>query len=238
MFTEPTDIIGSTGTRPDIPVLYEDNHLLVIDKPAGVLSQEDHTGDPDVLNLCKSYIKEKYNKPGKVFLGLVHRLDRPVGGVMVIARTSKAASRLSEQIRKRRMGKTYWAYVHGQTDMFGELVHFIEKDNKSNTVKAYKSPKKNAKESRLNFITVKQNKKASIVEVDLITGRPHQIRAQFAAEGHPLWGDYRYGDPSEQGRDIALRAVKLEFAHPTTKELLIFKAPSPNGKPWNTFDFS
>ncbi|MTI89500.1 MAG: RluA family pseudouridine synthase [Balneolaceae bacterium] len=229
--------MNTTKTTPDIPIIYEDNHLLVIDKPAGVLSQEDHTGDPDVLTLCKQYIKKKYNKPGNVFLGLVHRLDRPVSGIMVIARTSKAASRISKQIRKRSVEKTYWALVQGQTPVYGELVHFLAKNKRSNTVKAYSSPKKNAKESRLKYVTIKQNQKYSVVEVNLITGRPHQIRVQMAKEGHPLWGDYRYGNPGKDGKNIALRAVKLEFSHPTTKELMILKAPPPSGTPWNTFDY-
>lgn len=230
--------MNTTNTSPDIPIIYEDNHLLVIDKPAGVLSQEDHTGDPDVLNLCKQYIKKKYNKPGDVFLGLVHRLDRPVSGVMVIARTSKAASRLSYQIRKRTINKTYWALVHGKSPVYGEHVHFLEKDERTNTVKVFDSPKRNAKESRLKFITLKQNNKYSVVEVDLITGRPHQIRAQFAKEGNPLWGDYKYGNPDKKKEnDIALRAVKLELEHPTKKELMIFKAPKPTSVPWNKFEY-
>lgn len=227
-----------TNTSPNIPIIYEDNHLLVIDKPAGVLSQEDHTGDPDVLNLCKEYIKKEYNKPGNVFLGLVHRLDRPVSGVMVIAKTSKAASRLSYQIRKRTINKTYWALVLGNAPVFGEFIHFLEKDNRTNTVKAYSSPKGKAKESRLKFISIKQSAKFSVVEVDLITGRPHQIRVQFAKEGYPLWGDYKYGTASDdQQRDIALRAVKLELEHPTKKELMVFKAPKPTGQPWNKFEY-
>jgi 23S rRNA pseudouridine1911/1915/1917 synthase len=228
----------TTQTSPNIPIIYEDNHLLVIDKPAGVLSQEDHTGDPDVLNLCKAYIKKKYNKPGNVYLGLVHRLDRPVSGVMVLAKTSKAASRLSYQIRKRTINKTYWALVEGQTPVFGELVHFLEKDNRTNTVKAFTSPKGKAKESRLKFITIKTNDKYSVIEVDLITGRPHQIRVQFAEEGYPLWGDLKYGNSKgTSGKDIALRAVKLELEHPTTKELMILKAPKPIGQPWNMFEY-
>jgi 23S rRNA pseudouridine1911/1915/1917 synthase len=230
--------MDTTKTSPNIPIIFEDNHLLVIDKPAGVLSQEDHTGNPDVLNLCKAYIKKEYNKPGNVYLGLVHRLDRPVSGVMVLAKTSKAASRLSYQIRKRTMKKTYWALVHGMSPVYGEHVHFLDKDNRTNIVKAYNSPKRNAKESRLKFITIKQSSKFSVIEVDLITGRPHQIRVQFAKEGNPLWGDHKYGNPDKNhGKDIALRAVKLELEHPTLKDLMTFKAPKPSGEPWNKFDY-
>lgn len=229
---------STTKTTPDIPIIYEDNHLLVIDKPTGLLSQEDYSGEPDVLTLCKQYIKKKYNKPGDVYLGLVHRLDRPVSGVMVIARTSKAASRLSAQIRKRVIDKTYWAMVNGRTPPFGELVHFLKKDSRTNVVKAFKSKKGGAKESRLKFQTLKQNAHYSLVEVDLITGRPHQIRVQMAKEGFPLWGDHKYGDPSEsKGKDIALRAVKLEIEHPTKKELMTFTARIPSGQPWNFFDY-
>ncbi|MEX0719165.1 MAG: RluA family pseudouridine synthase [Balneolaceae bacterium] len=228
----------TTKTKPDIPIIYEDNHLLVIDKPAGVLSQEDYSGDPDILTLCKKYIKKKYNKPGDVYLGLVHRLDRPVSGVMVIARTSKAASRLSAQIRKRSIDKTYWAMVEGMTPVFGELVHFLKKDAKTNTVKAFKSKKGGAKESRLKYTTIKQSAQYSLIEVDLITGRPHQIRVQMAKEGFPLWGDYKYGNTvSGKGRDIALRAVKLEIEHPTKKDIMKFEAPIPKGQPWTLFEY-
>lgn len=230
--------ITSTRTNPDIPILYEDNHLLVIDKPAGVLSQEDHTGDPDVLTLCKKYIKKKYNKPGKVWLGLVHRLDRPVSGVMVIARTSKAASRLSAQIRNNKMDKTYWAMVEGMVDKKATLVHYLTKDSKSNNVSAYNSKKHGGKESKLSFIKLKQNAKYSLVEINLFTGRTHQIRVQFAKTGHPLWGDYRYGEVgSKNGKDLGLRAVKLAFDHPTQKERMTFEAPAPDKQPWNFFDY-
>lgn len=228
----------TTRTNPDIPIIYEDNHLLVIDKPAGVLSQEDHTGDPDILTLCKKYIKKKYNKPGDVWMGLVHRLDRPVSGVMVLARTSKAASRLSEQIRKNKMDKTYWAMVEGMTKPSGTLVHYLEKDNRSNNVSAYNKPRGKAKESKLSFETLKQNANYSLVEIDLFTGRPHQIRVQMAKEGYSLWGDYRYGEEdSKDGKDMGLRAVKLSIEHPTLKKKMTFEADVPNLQPWNFFDY-
>lgn len=209
----------------------------MIDKPAGVLSQEDHTGDPDVLTLCKSYLKKKYNKPGNVFLGLVHRLDRPVSGLMVLARTSKAAARLSEQVRKHAMDKTYWAMAEGMTPMEKTLVHYLEKDKNSNNVSAYKSKRGRAKEAKLSFKTIKQSAHYSLVEVDLITGRPHQIRVQFAKEGFPLWGDYRYGEPGKKGKDLGLRAVKLAFDHPTTQKRMFFEVDPPNLQPWNFFDY-
>lgn len=228
----------TTRTNPDIPIIYEDNHLLVIDKPAGVLSQEDHTGDPDVLTLCKKYIKKKYNKPGDVWMGLVHRLDRPVSGVMVLARTSKAASRLSEQIRNNKMDKTYWAMVEGLAPPSATLIHYLEKDNRSNNVSAYKKPRGKAKESKLSFETIKQNANYSLVEIDLFTGRPHQIRVQMAKEGHPLWGDYRYGEEgNKDGKEMGLRAVRLTIEHPTKKEKMTFNADVPNLQPWNFFEY-
>ena len=228
----------STKTRPDIPIIYEDNHLLVIDKPAGVLSQEDHTGDPDILTLCKKYIKKEYNKPGDVWLGLVHRLDRPVSGLMVLAKTSKAASRLSEEIRKHRMNKTYWALVYGMTPMDSTLVHHLQKDKRTNTVKAYKSSKKKTQEAKLHFETIKQNAHYSVVEVDLVTGRPHQIRVQMEKIGHPIWGDYKYAEEDTgPGKDLALRSVKLEFKHPTLDKTMSFSVKPPKRQPWDFFEY-
>ena len=228
----------STLTRPNISIIYEDNHLLVIDKPAGVLSQEDHTSDPDVLTLCKKYIKKEYNKPGNVWLGLVHRLDRPVSGLMVLAKTSKAASRLSEQVRNRSIKKTYWALVYGITPPEQTLVHFIEKDQRSNTVKVYNSKRGKAKRAELTFKTIKQSAHYSVVEVDLKTGRPHQIRVQFAKIEHPIWGDYKYAEEGVgPGKEMALRSMKLEFKHPTKDELLSLEAPKPHQQPWDNFDY-
>lgn len=229
----------STNTQPKIPILYEDNHLLVIDKPAGVLSQEDKSGAPDVLTLCKEWLKDKYDKPGNVFLGLVHRLDQPVSGLMVLAKTSKAASRLSEQMRNHAINKTYWALVYGITPETGTLVHHLSKDKKTNTVQAFNSQKSFTKEAKLSFTTLKQNAHFSLVEVELITGRPHQIRVQFSKSGFPLWGDYRYGEKEgKQGKELALKAVKLDFLHPTTKEKMSFNTLPPRQKqPWNFFDY-
>jgi len=224
-----------TRTNPAIPILFEDNHLLVINKPEGVLSQGDHSENPDVLNLCKAYIKEEYDKPGKVFLGLVHRLDRNVGGVMALAKTSKSASRLSDQIRRRVFRKTYSAVVQGKTAKNGYLVHHLVKNNQTNTVKAYSKPVRNSKKAELTFQTRAHRSGFSLVEINLITGRPHQIRVQFSAEEHPLWGDVKYGSP-QKGNTIALFASKLSFEHPTLKKKLVFKAPEPTGTPWNLFD--
>ncbi|RNC85809.1 MAG: RNA pseudouridine synthase [Balneola sp.] len=229
---------SSTKTTPNIPIIYEDNHLLVIDKPAGVLSQEDRTGAPDVLTLCKKYIKKEYKKPGNVWLGLVHRLDRPVSGLMVLAKTSKAASRLSEEVRKNNMSKTYWALVYGMAPMEQQLTHFLEKDRRTNLVKAYNSKKKGGKEARLSFSTIKQSKDYSVVEVNLETGRPHQIRVQLAKIGHPIFGDYKYGEQGTgPGKQLALRSMKLSFKHPTKDEMLSFEAPAPKKQPWDIFQY-
>ncbi len=227
-----------TKTTPSIPIIYEDNHLLVIDKPAGVLSQEDNSKNPDVLNLCKIYLKKKYNKPGNVYLGLVHRLDQPVSGLMVLARTSKAASRLSEQIREHSIDKTYWALVEGMTPMEQTLEHHLSKDKRTNFVKAYNSKKSFTKVAKLKFKTIKQSAHHSLVEVDLITGRAHQIRVQMAKIGFPLWGDYKYGEVGNKpGKSLGLRSVKLSFIHPVTKEKMEFTANPPKLQPWSFFDY-
>lgn len=225
-----------TKTRPNIPILFEDNHLLVIDKPINVLSQEDKSRDPDVLSLCKAYIKKAYNKPGNVFLGLVHRLDRPVSGAMVLAKTSKAASRLSEQVRTHAFKKTYWAIVNGHTDPSGRLIHHLAKNKKTNTVKAYNSEKGFTKKAELTYTTLRQNKDYSLVEIDLLTGRPHQIRVQFAKIGHALWGDAKYGS-AIKNQSPALRSMKIKIQHPTQKEALEFLAPVSKQQPWDMFDY-
>ncbi|MFA5669194.1 MAG: RluA family pseudouridine synthase [Balneolaceae bacterium] len=229
---------NSTRTTPNIPIIYEDNHLLVIDKPEGVLSQEDRTNDSDVLTLCKIYIKKKYNKPGDAYLGLVHRLDQPVSGLMVLAKTSKAASRLSEQLRNGALKSAYWALVEGRTPMEGTLTHYLSKDNKTNFVRAFNSKKSGTKPATLKFETIKQSSNHSLVEVDLITGRPHQIRVQMAKIEFPLWGDYKYGEKGiKPGRRLGLRSVKLTFIHPTTKKKMEFIVNPPKQQPWSFFDY-
>lgn len=228
----------NTNTTPNIPIIYEDNHLLVIDKPVGVLSQEDITDDPDVLTLCKQYLKIRYNKPGNVYLGLVHRLDQPVSGVMVLAKTSKAAARLSEQVRKNNFKKTYWAMVNGVTLPEAKLIHYIAKDRNKNFVHVYNSNKSRSKKSELSYKTLKQDTNYSLIEVDLITGRPHQVRAQLAKVGHSLWGDFKYGHQAQGKRqDLALRAVELKVQHPTLKKEMVFKAPILKTEPWNLFEY-
>ena len=217
----------------NINVLYEDNHVLVVEKPINVPTQEDDSKDKDLLTILKEYIKEKYNKPGNVYLGLVHRLDRPVGGVMVFAKTSKAASRLSDQIRLNKFNKVYNAVCLGNVNNEGRLEDKLLKDTKRNIVKV--DP--NGKQSILNYKKLKQKDNLTLVEIKLETGRPHQIRVQFSSRNHPLFGDQRYGqDVNKKGDQISLWSYKLEIVHPTTKEKMEFICEPPNKYPWNLFE--
>ena len=209
----------------NLKVLYEDNHIIVVEKPVNIPSQGDKTGDLDMLTIIKEYIKEKYNKPGEVYLGLVHRLDRPTGGVMVFARTSKAASRLSEQVRNHEMHKKYLAIVDGKMEKDkGTFKDYLLKNEKTNTSKVVKEGTKNAKEAILDYEVVKYNPdiNLSVVKVDLHTGRHHQIRVQFASRNHSLSGDGKYGTRG-RGKGLALWAYSLTFMHPTKKEEMTFE---------------
>lgn len=215
-----------------LKILYEDNHIIVVVKPNNILSQADNTKDIDMITLIKNYIKAKYNKPGDVYIGLVHRLDRPVSGIMVFAKTSKAASRLSKQIRDNKLKKTYLAVVNGTFDnKKGILENFIEKckDNSSKIVN------QGGKYAKLSYEVIEENKKdnLTLLKVNLETGRHHQIRVQFANIGHPLYGDQRYG--KQDKNQIALHAYRLEFTHPTTKELLVFESYPPKKSGWIFF---
>ncbi|MFD1955656.1 RluA family pseudouridine synthase [Paenibacillus thailandensis] len=220
-------------TTPSIPILYEDNHVLAVVKPPGIPSQEDDSGDPDMLTLLKQDIKARYNKPGNVFLGLVHRLDRPVGGAMVFAKTSKAASRLSEAVRSRSFGKTYICVVHGTPRTpRAQLKHYIRKDSGRNQVTVFDKPAADAKDAVLDYETIAVNGRYSLLAVKLHTGRPHQIRAQMAHIGCPLAGDRKYGHASaEAAMDVALWSTSVTIPHPVTKERLTFRSV-PEGKPW------
>lgn len=212
-----------------IKVIYEDNHLLVVEKPVNILSQADNTNDPDMLTILKKYIKEKYQKSGEVYLGLVHRLDRPVGGVMVFARTSKAASRLSEEIRTRNFKKVYTALVHGIIkEKTGTLRNFLYKDEKANMVEVVPETDPRGKEAVLDYEVIEYRDNMSVVRVNLHTGRPHQIRVQFSNIGHPLFGDQRYGKAVNiTGEQIHLWSSELTLTHPTTKETMTFTS-KPN----------
>ncbi|MBQ6335577.1 MAG: RluA family pseudouridine synthase [Erysipelotrichaceae bacterium] len=200
-------------------VIYEDNHLLVVEKPINVPMQADSSKDEDLLNMAKAYIKEKYQKPGDVYLGLVHRLDRPVGGVCVFARTSKAASRLSTQIAQHSFKKQYLAVVEDNgLDQSGHFEDLLLKDGTTNTVRV--DPK--GKKAILDYEVLKRKDGLALVKVDLKTGRSHQIRVQFASRGFPLWGDQRYNKKAIAGQQIALWSHLIEFDHPTTKERMSF----------------
>ena len=211
----------------DIRVLYEDNHRLVVEKPANVLVQADASGDQDLLTACKGYIKEKYAKPGEVYLGLVHRLDRPVGGVMVFARTSKAAARLTEQFSAHRARKRYAAIVAGYAPTEGRLTDFLLKNEATNTTSVVPEGTSGAKQAKLSYRTLAREKGLSLLDVDLQTGRPHQIRVQLSHAGYPILGDQRYNPAARVGEQIRLWAYALTISHPTLKEEMTFYALPP-----------
>ena len=196
-----------------INVLYEDNHIIVVEKPCNILSQGDSTGDSSLMDMVKEYIKVKYNKPGNVYLGLVHRLDRPVGGIMVFARSSKAAARLTKAFSNHDIDKRYLAVVHGKVDVSGKFVDKIKKSDNGNSIIS-----DDGKEAILEYerLAYNENEDCSLVSVDLKTGRHHQIRVQFSSRGHYLLGDQRYG--VLDNRQIALYSYYLSFIHPVSKE--------------------
>ena len=216
----------------ELKILYEDNHIIVVEKKPNIPSQADKTEDIDMITIIKQYIKEKYQKPGNVYLGLVHRLDRPVGGIMVFAKTSKAASRLSDQVRTKTFKKKYLAVVDGKLNTEkGTLEDYLYKDERNNISKVVDKNKKNSKLAKLDYKVLKYNeiKNLSLLEINLHTGRHHQIRVQLANFGHSIFGDQKYGTRG-QGKQIALWAYELSFEHPTTKEIMTFKdLPEPVG---------
>jgi len=215
-------------------IIFEDNHLLVINKPAGALSQPDGSSAKDVLTFYKNYLKKRDKKPGNVFLGLVHRLDRPVGGVLVLAKTSKAAGRLSEQIRNRTVKKTYLVVVEGDTPVNALLEGYIKKDRKLNKVSVTNKPAHGAKIAQLTYIKLESYQNLSLLEVDLQTGRPHQIRAQMADSGYPVYGDQKYGK-AKINKNPALFSHMFNLEHPTQKTRMNFKALPPAAEPWTFF---
>ncbi len=212
-------------------VIYEDNHIIVVYKKENIPVCEDESKDEDLLNIIKKYLKEKYNKPGNVYLGLVHRLDRPVSGVMVFAKTSKAASRLSEQVRNKSFKKTYYAVCCGKSNESGTLIDKLLKDEKTNIVKV----SENGKEAILDYQLISYKDNLSLVKINLKTGRSHQIRVQFSSRNLPLYGDNKYNKNAKVGEQIALFAKKIEFIHPTTKEKMEFELDLPSKYPWNIF---
>ena len=211
------------GKMNNLNILYEDNHVIVVEKKPNILSQGDITGDTDLLSMVKNYIKEKYKKPGNVYVGLVHRLDRPVGGIMVFAKTSKAAKRLNEQIIHHELKKTYVAVLDGILDKKeGKLLDYLYKDSKEFKSKVVDKNHKDAKLCELTYEVIGYTDNKTIVKINLITGRHHQIRVQFSNIGYPLIGDMLYGNQKNK-EQIKLFAYKLEFNHPTLKENLEFK---------------
>lgn len=220
-------------------VVYEDNSIVVVIKPQNQPSQQDESGDKDLLNEVKEYIKEKYNKPGGAFIGLVHRLDRPTGGLMVFARNSKSAERLSKQIQNGQFHKTYYAVVDGRVKQQSErLTHYLKKDEKNNVVKPCPPLENGAKKAELIYKCLDRNDNHSLMEIQILTGRSHQIRVQFATIGYPLFGDMKYNKNAQKG-NLALWAGRLEFEHPITKAKMVFvSSPDETKNPWNEFKIS
>ena len=217
-----------------IKILYEDNHLLGVEKPVNVPVNEDSSRDDDLLSMAKEYIRVKYQKPGNVYLGLVHRLDRPVGGAMIFARTSKAASRLSDMIRTNRMNKTYLAILDGAPKNEQDtLIDYLVKDHRTNMVRV--TDEAHGKRSSLHYQTIAVKEQKALVEIHLETGRSHQIRVQFSSRGLPLLHDQRY-NPNPGDGQIALWACRLEFPHPVTKEPVILHSLPPLTGEWKLFE--
>lgn len=221
-----------------VPVLFEDNHLLLVTKPVNIPVQADRSGDSDLLTILKQDLKVRYQKPGNVYLGLVHRLDRPVGGAMVFAKTSKAASRLSDLFRRHVVERIYLCVIHGvPKKKNGELVHYLHKDKKEN--KVYVDPKHpQAKKAVLDYEVIESKNNFSLLAVKLHTGRPHQIRVQLSSIGHPLFGDQKYGHHvNKPGQQIALWAKTLSFEHPIKKEPVEVYSMPPSSHPWNLWSY-
>ena len=218
-------------------VLFEDNHLLAVNKPAGFLVQGDETVDEPLVEICKQYIKVKYGKPGEVFLGVVHRLDRPVSGVIVFARTSKALERMNELFRSRETQKIYWALSdRAPSPSMGTLIHWLRKEEQKNKTTAFARETADALRSELSYKVLERKSGRCLIEVVPVTGRSHQIRVQLATLGCPILGDLKYGslEPTGDG-SIGLHARELHFVHPVTRQLLTLKAPLPTTTWWNEF---
>lgn len=218
-------------TPEGVRILYEDNHLLVVEKPVNMPVQADASGDPDLLTLLKNYVRERYNKPGEAYLGLVHRLDRPVGGVTAFAKTSKAADRLTAQFRTHEARKRYCAIVHGEPASRAELTDWLVKDETTFTSRVASAKEEGAKEARLRYSLLGRSGKRALLDVELFTGRPHQIRVQLAGAGLPIEGDQRYAPDAQAGTQIRLWAYALTLTHPTLKEeMTFFSAPPWDGE--------
>ena len=226
------------STLTEDRILYEDNHLIIVDKLPGELSQGDETGDATLADEVKSYLKEKYGKPGNVYLGIVHRLDRPTSGVMVYAKTEKALIRMNESFRTDDVRKTYWAIVRQRPELEeAELVNYLVRNEKQNKSYAYDKEVKNAKKAVLHYRLIGCSQNYFLLEVDLKTGRHHQIRCQLAKMGCPIKGDLKYGFPrSNPDGGISLHARRVRFVHPVSKALIDLTAPLPDDGLWRCFE--
>ncbi len=220
--------------KTNLQVLYEDNHIIAVNKRVGDIVQGDKTGDKPLSDVVKEYIKDKYDKPGEVFLGVVHRLDRPTTGIVIFARTSKALTRLNDLFKNRETQKTYWAIVKGKPSKSNDtLVHYLKRNEKANTSKAHINEVPDSKKASLEYTVIKELNNYTALEIELHTGRHHQIRAQLSAIGYPIKGDLKYGaDRSDPDGGIHLHARRLEFIHPVSKEKIAITAPVPDDNLW------
>ena len=223
------------STRNNLQVLFEDNHLLIVNKRAGDITQGDKTGDKPLSEIVKEYIKHKYNKPGNVYLGVVHRLDRPTSGIIIFARTSKALERLNKMLREKNIQKTYWAIIKNKPKKEKDtLVNYLKKNPKNNKSTAFSKEVSGSKKAVLHYTIIQKLENYTLLEIDLETGRHHQIRTQLSAIGCPIKGDLKYGFArSNKDGSIHLHARKITFSHPVTKEKIQLFAPTPNDVIWN-----
>lgn len=223
------------SNKDNLQVLFEDNHIIIINKRSGDITQGDKTGDKPLSDVVKNYIKTKFNKPGNVYLGVVHRLDRPTSGVIIFARTSKALERLNKMLREKKINKTYWAIVKGCPKKEKDtLINFLKKNPKKNKSSVYQHEISGAKRAVLHYQVIQKLDNYTLLEIDLETGRHHQIRTQLSAIGFPIKGDLKYGfNRSNKDGSIHLHARKIEFIHPVSKEQISLIAPTPNDVIWN-----
>ena len=223
------------STKENLQVLFEDNHIIIVNKRAGDITQGDKTGDKPLSDVIKEYVKDKYNKPGKVFIGTVHRLDRPTSGIVIFARTSKALERLNKMLRDKTINKTYWALVKNQPNKTADtLTNFLKKDTKKNKSFVYKKEIEGSKKAILHYNVIKKLENYFLIEIDLETGRHHQIRTQLSHIGSAIKGDLKYGFPrSNKDGSISLHARKINFIHPVSKEEINIIAPTPKDIIWN-----
>ena len=223
------------STKENLQVLFEDNHIIIVNKRAGDITQGDKTGDKPLSDVVKEYVKDKYNKPGLVFIGTVHRLDRPTSGILIFAKTSKALERLNKMLREKTIKKTYWTLVkNAPKATTGTLTNFLKKDTKKNKSFVYNKEIEGSKNAILHYNVIKKLENYFLLEIDLETGRHHQIRTQLAHIGSPIKGDLKYGFPrSNKDGSISLHARKIKFIHPVSKEEITITAPTPKDIIWN-----